>query len=112
MQLLKIKKSVNGKVDQAKTVISIFCLLSDIKLSDAELTVLAYFCVYKDNDKAKELILKGDIFKTADSLRNTISKLKNIGLLKKSATKEYVVHERLSFNVEPVIGFLIKIDNK
>lgn len=112
MQLLKIRKTTVGKVDQAKCVISIFCLLSDIKLSDAELTVLAYFCVYKDNEVAKDLILKGDVFKTADSLRNTISKLKNIGLLKKGANKEYIVHERLNFNVEPVIGFVIKIDNK
>lgn len=112
MQLLKIKKSVNGKVDQAKVVISIFCLLSDIKLSDAELTVLAYFCVYRDNEIAKDLILKGTVFKTSDSLRNTISKLKNIGLIRKSANKDYVVHDRLNFNSEPAIGFLIKIDNK
>ena len=113
MQLIKAIKKTNGKIEQAKTIISIFCLLSDIKLSDAELTVLAYFCVYKQNDKVKEFILKGNILKTQDSLRNTISKLKNIGLLKKSTTnKEYIVNERLSFNVEPVIGFLIKVDNK
>lgn len=112
MQLLKVKKSVNGKVEQAKCIISIFSLLGDIKLSDAELTVLAFFNVYKDNKKAEELIIKSGILKTEQSLRNTISKLKKIGLLKKSSTKEYVVHERLNFNPEPVIGFLIKVDNQ
>lgn len=112
MQLVKAVKKVNGRVEQAKIVINIFCMLSDIKLSDTELTVIAYYTVYVDNNKVKELILKSGILKSTDSLKNTISKLKRIGLLKKSPTnKEYIVHERLNFKLDPVIGFLIKIDN-
>ena len=113
MQLLRANKSVNGKIEQAKLIINIYSILSDIKLSDTELTVMAYFAVYKENAKVKELTLKGNVLKTEDSLRNTISKLKRIGLLKKSdINKEYIVHERINFKVEPVIGFIIKIDNR
>lgn len=113
IQLIKAVKKTNGKIEQAKIIINIFCLLNDIKLSDAELTVLAYFAVYRQNEKVKELILNGKVLKTADSLRNTTSKLKKIGLLKKSSTnKEYTVSEKINFNVEPVIGFLIKVDNR
>lgn len=112
MQIIKAIKKTQGKIEQAKAVVNIFCMLSDIKLSDAELTVIAYFVVYGENKKVKELILNSKILKSEDSLKNTISKLKRIGLLKKSTTnKEYHVHERLNFKLEPVIGFLIKIDN-
>lgn len=112
MQIIKAVKKTKGKIEQAKTVINIFCMLSDIKLSEAELTAVAYFLVYGNNNDVKELILKSNIFKSEDSLKNTISKLKKIGLLKKSPTnKEYHVHDRLNFKLDPVIGFLIKIDN-
>lgn len=113
MQLLRATKKVNGKIEQAKIIIHIFSLLSDLKLSESELTIMAYFAVYVDNTKVKDLVLKGNILKSEDSLRNTISKLKSIGLIKKSPiNKEYVVHERINFAVEPVIGFIIKIDNR
>lgn len=112
MQLVKIQKKTNGKIDQAKVILSIFCLLSGINLSDTELTVLAYFLVYKINQNTKELILKSQVLKSEDSLKNTISKLKKFGLLKKSATsREYLLNESVSIPLEPVIGFLIKIDN-
>jgi DNA replication protein DnaD len=112
MQLIKSIKKVYGKVDQAKVILQIFCLLSDIKLSESELTTLAYYAIYKSNEKVKELVLEGKILKSIDSLRNTISKLSNIGLLKKSpVNKEYTVTDKIKFDVEPTIGFLIKIDN-
>ena len=112
MQLVKIQKKTNGKIDQAKVILSIFCLLSGINLSDTELTVLAYFLVYKINQTTKELILKSQVLKSEDSLKNTISKLKKFGLLRKSSTsREYLLNESVSIPLEPVIGFLIKIDN-
>lgn len=109
MQLIKVHKKTNGKIEQAKVIIGIYCMLSDIKLSDSELTVLAYFSIYKNNERVKEFILKSNLL-TDDSLKNTISKLKRSGLLKKS-NKEYFISDKLLFVPEPVIGFLIKIDN-
>lgn len=112
MQLIKIEKKTNGKIEQAKVILSVFCLLSDIKLSDTELTVLAYFMVYKDSETTRDLIIKSEILKTHDSLNNTISKLKKIGLLKKdSLSKEYSVNNKVIFQPDSVIGLLIKVDN-
>lgn len=112
MQLIKVQKKTNGKIEQAKVALSIFCLLSDIKLSDTELTVLSFFLVYKDSQSTRDLIIKSEILKTEDSLNNTISKLKKIGLLKKDAiSKEYSVNQKIMFQADSVIGFLIKIDN-
>lgn len=113
MQLIKVHKKTNGKIEQAKVIIGIYCMLSDIKLSDSELTVLAYFSIYKDNSKVKDFIIKSGLLKSEDSLKNTISKLKRSGLLKKSVlNKEYAISEKLEFVPEPLIGFIIKIDNR
>lgn len=112
MQLIKIEKKTNGKIEQAKIVLSMFCLLSDIKLSDTELTVLAYFLIYKDSIATRELIVKSEILKSEDSLNNTISKLKKIGLLKKdNLSKEYTVNPKVYFQPDSVVGILIKVDN-
>lgn len=112
MQLVKIKKKTNSKVEQAKVLIAIFCLLINIKLSDTELTVLAYFMVYRINRKTKDLILSSGILKTEDSLKNTMSKLKKFGMLVRNIdSKEYTLRKDLDFVVNPVVGVLIKIDN-
>jgi hypothetical protein len=112
MQLVKIKKKTNSKVEQAKTIIAIFCLLMNIKLSDTELTVLAYFMVYRITRKTKDLILAAGILKSEDSLKNTLSKLKKFGMLSKDIdTKEYSLRKDLNFSPQPVTGILIKVDN-
>jgi hypothetical protein len=112
MQLVTIKKKTSSKVEQAKKVIAVFCLLMDVKLSDTELTVLAYFMVYKVNRKTKDLILNAGILKSEDSLKNTLSKLKKFGLLKRAIdSKEYSLNEKINIILNPVIGILIKIDN-
>lgn len=112
MQLVTIKKKTNGKVEQAKKVIALFCLLMDIKPSDTELTVLAYFMVYKINRRTKDLILSSGILKSEDSIKNTMSRLKKFGLLKRPIdSKEYILNEKINITLNPVVGILIKIDN-
>lgn len=108
---IKIQKKTNGKIDLAKTVLSIFCLLSNIQLSESELTVLAYFIVYKISDNTKELILKSKVLATNDSLKNTMTKLRKFGLIKKQ-NKQDILNQQIDFALEPVVGVLIKIDNK
>lgn len=113
MQLIRINKKTTSKVEQAKILISIYCLLANIKLSNTEKTVLAYFMVYKLNQATKTLILKSKILQTEDSLKNTISKLKGVGLIHKpSLRREYVISDSLNLNLDAVVGILIKIDNK
>lgn len=111
MQLIKVVKKTNTKIEQAKTMLSIFCLLSDIKLSQAELTVLAYFLVYKITDDTKDLIIKSQILKSEDSLKNTMSRLNKFGLIKKSINKEWLLSEKIYVHPDSMIGMLIKIDN-
>lgn len=115
MQLIKINKKTNNKIEQAKTLVSVYCLLSSIKLSDTDLTVLSYFMVYKINQTTKDLILKSKILQSIDSLKNSMSKLTRVGLIKKAVindNKEYLVNDSLNVNLDSVVALLIKIDNK
>lgn len=112
MQLIKIEKKTSGKIEQAKWVLGVFCFMSDIRLSDTELTVLSYFLVYKDSPSTRERIVKSEILKSEDSLNNAVSKLKKMGLLKKDQiSKEYSVNTKINFKPDSVVGLLIKIDN-
>lgn len=112
MQFIKIKKKTTSKVEQAKLIIALFNILINIKLSDTELTVLAYFMVYRINRKTKDLILAAGILKTEDSLKNTMSKLKKFGMLvRHSDSKEYTLRKDLDFPLNQQLGMLIKIDN-
>lgn len=111
MQLVKIIKKTSNKIEQAKVIIAIFCLLSEIKLSDNELTVLAYFMVYGIKAETDELIIKSQIH-TPFSLNNTKSKLKRFGLIKKNTqSRQYQINDKLGVKPEANIGMLIKIDN-
>lgn len=111
MQLVRIIKKTNNKIEQAKIIIAIFCLLSEIRLSDSELTVLAYFLVYGINAETDALIVKSQIH-TPFTLNNTKSKLKRFGLIKKNqGNKQYQINEKLGVKPEANIGVLIKIDN-
>jgi hypothetical protein len=112
MQLIKVVKKTNTKLDQAKTILSIFCLLSDVRLSETDLTVMAYFMVYQITDETKKLIIDSKIL-NADSLQNTISRLKKFGLIKKSNIgKSYHISEKIAVKLDSEIGMLIKIDNR
>lgn len=112
MQLVKVVKHTSSKIEQAKLLLKLFCVLSDIKLSDSELTVLAFFVVYGINDETKDLIVKSEILK-GNSIKNTMSKLSNSGLIKKAvgSKKEYYVTEKINVKPEPSVGMLIKINN-
>lgn len=110
-QIIKVVKKTNSKIEQAKTLLSVFCLLSDIRLSDTDLTVLSYFLVYGAKQETRDLIVKSSIL-NQDSLRNTVSRLNKFGLVKKSLTsKEYELSEKINVQPDGKLGMFIQIDN-
>lgn len=109
--LIKIDKKTTNKIEQAKTVASLFCNIYNIKLSDTELSVLAYFMVYKITEQTKQLILKSKVLLSINSYDNLLSKLKKLGLVYKK-NKTNLITEKLNFELSSVIGIIIKIDNR
>lgn len=109
--LIKIEKKTNGKIELAKTIISIFCNLQNIHLSNAEATVLAYFMVYKITEQTKQLIIKSEVLSSVGSLNNAMSVLRREGLIKKN-NKQDILNPNLNIELQPLMGILIKLDNK
>jgi hypothetical protein len=83
VQLVKVVKKTNSKIDQIKTLLSIYCLLSGIKLSQSELTLLSYFIVYGITEETKERVI----------------------------TKQYSLNPTINIKPDEAIGMLIKLDN-
>lgn len=108
---LKITKKTSSKVEQIKTIIKVFCLLSDIKLSDTEVTTFAYFIVYGISQKTNELIIQSKILKSLSSLKNTMSKFRKTGLLLKNDREEDIVTSQINVQPSETVGVFIKIDN-
>lgn len=114
MKVIKIEKKINGKTQQLELVLSILCLINDIHLSKTELTVLAYYVVYKINLTTDALLLKSKVVKDLQSLSNIKTKLRKLGFL--TRTKELYKSYELAINKDfnpndNQISLLIKIDN-
>jgi hypothetical protein len=109
---IKIIKKTDSKVEQIKVVIKIFCLLSGIKLSDTEVTTLAFFVVYGLTEKTKSFIIQSKILKSFSSLKNTITKLRKNSLLIKNDIEEDIINPQINITPNETVGVFIKIDGK
>lgn len=109
-----LEKKTTSKTEQIKLAIAISCLVSDIHLSDTELSVLAYYVTYQISEKTDDLLIKSNVVKDVSSLRNIKTKLRKIGFLKR--TKELYKSYELNLSKDSKfednqIAILIKIDN-
>lgn len=110
--LIKLQRKTSTKLEMVKKIVSIYTIMKDIKLSDTDITVLSYFIIYGINEKTKKLIVDSKLL-NADSIKNTMSKLRAFDLIKKSEfrRKEDYLNEAFNFPLENIIGLMIKIDN-
>lgn len=110
--LIKIQRKTNNKLDMIKKIVSVYCLLSDIKLSETDVTVLSYFILYGINERTKKLIVDSKLL-NHDSIKNTMSKLRANNLIKKSEyrRKEDYLNPVFNFPLQDIVGLMIKIDN-
>jgi hypothetical protein len=114
MKIIKINKKTNNKTDKLELVISILCLLNNIHLSKTEVKVLAYYVIYKINEKTDKLLMDSRVVKTLQSLRNIKVRLDKLGFLKRSNDlyKSYEVNLSKDFDAQAdETTMLIKIDN-
>lgn len=113
VSLVKMVKAVSSKVELAKTIIKISICFNEIKLSEAELTVLAYFMVYGVNLATKNLIVKSGVCKNLANIKTMMVKLKKNGLIYKDDLNGKVyINKNLGFELTPTVGIYLKIDTK
>lgn len=109
MKLIKINVKTQNKIDLFKRIYKVYAVLSDISLSDSELSILAYYNVFGISAKTDDFLFKTNIFRNRYTFNNCKSKLKKAGLLNKGIRTE--LNSKLKLPVEPTLGMLIKFDN-
>lgn len=111
--LIKMEKQVTTKIDLAKAIVYLVICFNDIKLSDTEITILAYFMVYGVSQKTKQLIVSAGVCKNTANIKTIMVKLKKLGLTYKDDLNGKVyVTQTLQFDITPTIGLYLKITNK
>lgn len=83
MNEFKVTKKTKTKVDQYKFLISLMCLMNNIKLSETNITVLAYLVHYGVSDETDQFIMDSGIFDDKQLLRNAKTRLFKKGFLKR-----------------------------
>lgn len=111
--LVKMQKVVSSKIELAKAIIKIAICFNDIKLSDTEVTVLAYFIVYGVNQQSKVLLVNAKVCKNIANIKTIMVKLKKLALIYKDDLNGKVyVTKALSFDITPTIAIYLKLENK
>jgi hypothetical protein len=109
ISLIKLNKKVDNKIDVVKQFLGIYCKVKDIKLSDTEITVLAYFILYGIKDETINLIFSSKI-SNPDSFKNILSKLRKNNFISKR-NKDDILNEDFKLNFDQnTIALLIKIN--
>lgn len=113
--LFTIVKKTKTKVEQYKVLIALMCMMNEVKLSDTEMQVLAYFMYYGISDKTDKFIMSSGLFKSLTQLRNVKNELRK---------KEFLIREDMyktyKLNMDPdklakipdVLELKVLIDNR
>lgn len=110
MIVLKLKKAMDNNLDMIAHVLSIYCIMKDIKVNDTDLQVLAYLAKYSIKRSTKEMIVRSQIL-TRSSLENTMCKLRRLGLIVKDLEEYPILIPDLRFGPETKIGIMIQLEN-
>lgn len=111
VSIIKMTKKVGSKVELAKTIINVSLYFNDIKLSDTEIMVLAYFMVYGVTQATKDLIVKSEICKNIANIKTIMVKLKKLDLIYKDDLNSKVyVNKGLKLELTPAVAIYLKID--
>ena len=117
MKVFKLDKKANGKVNKLELIISVLCTFNNIHLSETDIRVLAYYIVYKINEKTDRLLITSEVVKNIGTLRNIKTRLFKLGFLKKDKDlyKSYELNlskDFLDFNDDDEVKMIINIDDK
>lgn len=113
ISIIKMSKAVSTKIELAKAIIYITLCFNQIKLSDTEVNVAAYFMVYGINQQTKNLLIKSEVCKNINNIKTIMVKLKKSGLIyKDDFNGKVLISKALTFDITPTVAIYLRIDNK
>lgn len=113
MKVIEISKKTSKKTEQMEMAIAILCIVNGIHLSKTEISVLAHYMAFGVKESTDDLILKSEIVKDMNSLRNRKTRLLKLGFLKrtKELYKSYELNLNGDYKNSDKIALIIKLDN-
>lgn len=111
MQVLKLRKKTSNRMELITLVLTMYALLSNIKANKTELQVLSYLVVYGIKKSTKDMIIRSQILTSANSLENTLTRLRKMGLIVKDKEGASIVKPDINFTPENKMGVMIQLEN-
>jgi len=110
LQLKTVIKTTN-RIEMAKFLVQIVCIMKGIKLSRTEVIVLTHFVTEGLNQVSKETLVSNKILGSMGVVSNIVSRLRKYGLIVQNGFKEELCKE-LNFALSDVLLIKILLDNK
>lgn len=110
MQVIKLRKKTANNIELITLVLTMYCLLSGIKVNKTEVLILAYLVKYGMRKSTKDIIVRSQIL-TYNSLENTITRLRKKGLIVRDRDGIPIVKPDISFSPENKMGVIVQLEN-
>lgn len=110
MQVIKLRRKTANGMELTILVLTIYCLLKEVKITKTEVLVLAYLVRYGIKKATKDMIVRSQIL-TANSLENMISHLRKLGLVVKDKEGAPIVNPDIGFAPENKMGMIVQLEN-
>ena len=110
MQVLRLKRNTDNKIELANLTLKVYCLLHDIKLNKTNSLVMSYFMIYGINKSTKDMILKSKILNAPNSIENTLTILRKKKLVYKLINGQNDITEELKI-AKDKMGVIIQLEN-
>lgn len=104
-----------SKVDQAATLIRIYCVVNNLSPSETGILICAYIMVYGLNDQIREDIIKAGVIGKPSSLKNEIYTLRRMGILEGTGDATRISSKIVQPGIPPITPqtlVLINLDNR
>lgn len=116
MQVIKLKKKTSNRMELVTLVLTMYCLLSNVKINRTELQVLSYLVVYGIRKSTKDMIIRSQILTSYNSLENTITRLRKMGLIVRDRDGLPIVRQEIAIQQDkdkPLdkIGLMVQLEN-
>lgn len=110
MQVLRLKRKTESKIELATLLINAYCLVHKIKLNETEALILSYFMIYGFKKTTKDLIINSKIL-TYNSLANCITRLRRAKLVEMDPQGFTIMCKGLRGQVDNKMGIIIELIN-
>ena len=110
---INIEDKAANVFEMTQTIIRLISVTKSLTLSNTEIFALTYFVIHGYNKVTKEELITNKLFKTKNSVSNTISKFRKYGVIVKTNYGEEISKDySIGVNDKIVFEYVLSNGNK